>query len=120
MYYKQEDIDKLLDNLKIEEVVGEFIELKKVGSSYKGLCPFHADTNPSFSVNPEKKICKCFVCGSGGNAINFYSKIKNISYTEAIRELAKKYKINIYSNRSIYSYMEKLIIPTFSTINYEY
>ena len=76
MYYKQEDIDKLLDNLRIEEVVGEFIELKKVGSSYKGLCPFHADTNPSFSVTPEKKICKCFVCGSGGNAINFYSKIK--------------------------------------------
>lgn len=56
MYYKQEDIDKLLDNLKIEEVVGEFIELKKVGSSYKGLCPFHADTNPSFSVNPEKNL----------------------------------------------------------------
>ena len=100
MYYKQEDIDKLLDNLRIEEVVGEFIELKKVGSSYKGLCPFHADTNPSFSVTPEKKICKCFVCGSGGNAINFYSKIKNISYTEAIRELAKKYRINIkeYNN----------------------
>ena len=95
MYYKQEDIDKLLDNLRIEEVVGEFIELKKVGSSYKGLCPFHADTNPSFSVTPEKKICKCFVCGSGGNSINFYSKIKNISYTEAIRELAKKYRINI-------------------------
>ena len=94
MYFKQEDIDKLLDNLRIEEVVGEFIELKKVGSSYKGLCPFHADTNPSFSVTPEKKICKCFVCGSGGNSINFYSKIKNISYTEAIRELAKKYRIN--------------------------
>ena len=95
MYFKQEDIDKLLDNLRIEEVVGEFIKLKKVGSSYKGLCPFHADTNPSFSVTPEKKICKCFVCGSGGNSINFYSKIKNISYTEAVRELAKKYRINI-------------------------
>ena len=109
MYYKQEDIDKLLDNLKIKEVVGEFIELKKVGSSYKGLCPFHADTNPSFSVNPEKKICKCFVCGSGGNAINFYSKIKNISYTEAIRELSKKYKINIkeYSNTNINENYEK-------------
>ena len=109
MYYKQEDIDKLLDNLKIEEVVGEFIELKKVGSSYKGLCPFHADTNPSFSVNPEKKICKCFVCGSGGNAINFYSKIKNISYTEAIRELSKKYKINIkeYSNTNTNENYEK-------------
>ena len=109
MYYKQEDIDKLLDNLRIEEVVGEFIELKKVGSSYKGLCPFHADTNPSFSVTPEKKICKCFVCGSGGNAINFYSKIKNISYTEAIRELSKKYKINIkeYNNTNANENYEK-------------
>ena len=109
MYFKQEDIDKLLDNLRIEEVVGEFIELKKVGSSYKGLCPFHADTNPSFSVTPEKKICKCFVCGSGGNSINFYSKIKNISYTEAIRELSKKYKINIkeYNNTNANENYEK-------------
>ena len=109
MYFKQEDIDKLLDNLRIEEVVGEFIELKKVGSSYKGLCPFHADTNPSFSVTPEKKICKCFVCGSGGNSINFYSKIKNISYTEAVRELAKKYRINIkeYNNTNSNENYEK-------------
>ena len=109
MYFKQEDIDKLLDNLRIEEVVGEFIELKKVGSSYKGLCPFHADTNPSFSVTPEKKICKCFVCGSGGNAINFYSKIKNISYTDAIRELSKKYRINIkeYNNANVNENYEK-------------
>ena len=109
MYYKQEDIDKLLDNLRIEEVVGEFIELKKVGSSYKGLCPFHADTNPSFSVTPEKKLCKCFVCGSGGNAINFYSKIKNISYTDAIRELSKKYRINIkeYNNTNVNENYEK-------------
>ena len=109
MYFKQEDIDKLLDNLRIEEVVGEFIELKKVGSSYKGLCPFHADTNPSFSVTPEKKICKCFVCGSGGNAINFYSKIKNISYTDAIRELSKKYRINIkeYNNTNVNENYEK-------------
>ena len=109
MYFKQEDIDKLLDNLRIEEVVGEFIELKKVGSSYKGLCPFHADTNPSFSVTPEKKICKCFVCGSGGNAINFYSKIKNISYMEAIKELSKKYRINIkeYSSTNTNENYEK-------------
>ena len=109
MYFKQEDIDKLLDNLRIEEVVGEFIELKKVGSSYKGLCPFHADTNPSFSVTPEKKICKCFVCDSGGNAINFYSKIKNISYMEAIKELSKKYRINIkeYSSTNTNENYEK-------------
>lgn len=109
MYFKQEDVEKLLDNLRIEEVVGEFIDLKKVGSSYKGLCPFHADTNPSFFVTPEKKICKCFVCGTGGNAINFYSKIKNISYTEAIRELSKKYRINIkeYNNSNTNENYEK-------------
>ena len=95
MYFKNEDIEKLLDSLRIEEVVGEFVDLKKSGSSYKGLCPFHADTNPSFSVKPEKKICKCFVCGSGGNAINFYSKIKNIPYMEAVKELAKRYRVNI-------------------------
>ena len=95
MYFRNEDIEKLLDSLKIEEVVGEFVDLKKSGSSYKGLCPFHADTNPSFSVKPEKRICKCFVCGSGGNAINFYSKIKNIPYMEAVKELAEKYRVNI-------------------------
>ena len=95
MYFRNEDIEKLLDSLKIEEVVGEFVDLKKSGSSYKGLCPFHADTNPSFSVKPEKRICKCFVCGSGGNAVNFYSKIKNIPYMEAVKELAQKYRVNI-------------------------
>ena len=95
MYFRNEDIEKLLDSLRIEEVVAEFIDLKKAGSSYKGLCPFHADTTPSFSVNPGKRICKCFVCGSGGNAINFYSKIKNIPYMEAVKELSKKYRINI-------------------------
>ena len=79
MYFRNEDIEKLLDSLRIEEVVGEFVDLKKSGSSYKGLCPFHADTNPSFSVKPEKKICKCFVCGSGGNAINFLLKNKKYS-----------------------------------------
>lgn len=91
MAYRSEDIQNLLDNLKIEEVVGEFVDLKKSGSSYKGLCPFHADTNPSFMVTPSKNICKCFSCGAGGNPITFYSKIKNISFQEAAGELAKKY-----------------------------
>lgn len=95
MYYKSEDIDKLIDELKIEDVVGEFVELKKAGANYKGLCPFHADTNPSFVVNPNKNICKCFVCGTGGNAITFYSKFKKISFNEAVKELSRKYRINI-------------------------
>ena len=66
----------LIESLRIEEVVGEFVELKKSGSSYKGLCPFHQDTSPSFMVSPSKNICKCFVCGAGGNPIKFYSEYK--------------------------------------------
>jgi DNA primase len=93
--YKTEDIDLLIDSLKIEEVVGEFVELKKAGANYKGLCPFHPDTTPSFMVSPSKNICKCFVCGAGGNPISFYSQYKKISFLEAIEELSKKYGIPI-------------------------
>lgn len=100
MYYKSEDIDKLLEELRIEDVVGEYVALKKSGSNYKGLCPFHADTNPSFIVNPNKNICKCFVCEAGGNPITFYSKYKKIGFNEAIKELAQKYKINIKEQHS--------------------
>ncbi|MBM6875771.1 DNA primase [Fusobacterium mortiferum] len=95
MKYKTEDIDLLIDSLKIEEVVGEFVELKKAGANYKGLCPFHPDTTPSFMVSPSKNICKCFVCGAGGNPISFYSQYKKISFLEAIEELSKKYGIPI-------------------------
>lgn len=95
MKYKTEDIDLLIDSLKIEEVVGEFVELKKAGANYKGLCPFHADTTPSFMVSPSKNICKCFVCGAGGNPISFYSQYKKISFLEAIEELSKRYGIPI-------------------------
>lgn len=91
--FRQEDIDRLLEQLNIVDVVGEFVELKKSGANYKGLCPFHADNNPSFSVNPQKNICKCFVCGAGGNPISFYSKYKKISFQDSVRELAKKYHI---------------------------
>ena len=95
MKYKAEDIDLLIDSLKIEEVVGEFVELKKAGANYKGLCPFHPDTTPSFMVSPSKNICKCFVCGAGGNPISFYSQYKKISFLEAVEELSKKYAIPI-------------------------
>ena len=91
MYFKQEDIEKLLDNIRIEKVVGDLISLKKTGSNYKGLCPFHDETTPSFMVSPNKQICKCFSCNTGGNAISFYSKYMNISFMEAVKELGKKY-----------------------------
>ncbi|MGL4533690.1 MAG: CHC2 zinc finger domain-containing protein, partial [Fusobacteriaceae bacterium] len=93
MGYRSEDIEKLNDNLKIEEVVGEFVELKKSGANYKGLCPFHPDTSPSFMISPSKNICKCFVCGEGGSPIKFYAQYKNIGFNEAVKELSEKYKI---------------------------
>ena len=95
MYFKQEDIEKLLDNIRIEKVVGDLISLKKTGSNYKGLCPFHDETTPSFMVSPNKQICKCFSCNTGGNAITFYSKYMNISFMEAVKELGKKYNVQL-------------------------
>lgn len=114
MKYKSEDIDLLLQQLHIEDVVGEVVDLKKTGANYKGLCPFHQDNNPSFVVSPSKNICKCFVCGAGGNPIKFYSEYKKISFVEAIEELAKKYNIpikkvgnsKVNENKEYYDIME--------------
>lgn len=97
MKYRSEDIDNLINQLKIEEVVGEVVELKKAGANYKGLCPFHQDTTPSFSVSPSKNICKCFSCGAGGNPVKFYSEYYKISFEEAAEQLAKKYNIPLRS-----------------------
>ena len=95
MKFKDEDIERLNRELRIEEIVGEVVELKKAGSNYKGLCPFHIDSNPSFMVSPNKNICKCFVCGGGGGPIKFYSDFKKISFSEAVKELSEKYKISV-------------------------
>ncbi|MBP9595757.1 MAG: DNA primase [Fusobacteriaceae bacterium] len=95
MRIRDEDVEKLLNSLKIEEVVGEVVSLKRSGANYKGLCPFHSDTSPSFTVSPQKNIAKCFSCGAGGNTISFYSQYHKISFNEACLELAKKYNIDI-------------------------
>lgn len=84
-----------MDATNIVDVVGEFVTLRKAGVNYKGLCPFHDDTTPSFMVSPSKQICKCFACGEGGTAINFLMKHEQITYPEALRWLAKKYNIEI-------------------------
>ncbi len=95
MKYREEDIQKLLDTLKIEDVVGQVVELKRSGANYKGLCPFHQDSSPSFMVSPQKNISKCFVCGNGGNPITFYMKYHNMDFSNAVKELAEKYNIDI-------------------------
>ena len=88
-------VDKIMEATNIVDVVGEFVNLRKSGVNYKGLCPFHDDTTPSFMVSPARQICKCFSCGEGGNAVNFLMKHEQITYPEALRWLAKKYNIEI-------------------------
>ena len=88
-------IARIMDSAKIEEVVSEFVTLKKRGINYIGLCPFHNDSHPSFSVSPTRGICHCFTCGKGGNAINFLMELEQMTYPDALRWLAKKYNIEI-------------------------
>lgn len=88
-------IDRIFDAARIEEVVGDFVQLKKRGVNYIGLCPFHNEKTPSFNVNPVRNIYKCFGCGKGGNAVNFVMEHEHLSYPEALRYLATKYSIEV-------------------------
>ncbi len=92
---KQTTIDRVFDAIQIEEVVGDFVDLKKRGTSLLGLCPFHNEKTPSFNVSVSKGIYKCFGCGEGGHAVDFVMKHEKYSYPEAIRYLAKKYNIEV-------------------------
>ncbi len=88
-------IDRIHDAAQIVEVVSDFVTLKKRGVNYVGLCPFHDDRTPSFSVSPSKNICKCFACGEGGTATHFIMKHEQLTYYEALKYLAKKYNIEV-------------------------
>ncbi|MGB3107334.1 MULTISPECIES: DNA primase [Sphingobacterium] len=92
---KQEVIDKVLETARIEEVVGDFVDLKKRGTSLIGNCPFHHEKTPSFHVSVAKGIYKCFGCGVGGDSLKFVMELEKFSYPEAIRYLADKYSIQI-------------------------
>lgn len=88
-------VQRILDSADIVEVVSDFVSLKRRGANYVGLCPFHNERTPSFSVSKSKGICKCFSCGKGGSPVNFLMELEQISYQEALRYLAKKYNIEI-------------------------
>lgn len=88
-------INKVFDAAPIEEVVGEYVTLKRAGANFKGLCPFHDDKNPSMSVSPSKGIYKCFSCGKGGNSVQFIMEHEGLSYPLAIKFLADRYNIEI-------------------------
>lgn len=88
-------IDRIMDAADIVDVVSEFVSLRKVGANYKGLCPFHDDTTPSFYVSPSRGICHCFSCGKTTNSVGFVMEREQMTYPEALRWLANKYHIEI-------------------------
>ena len=83
-----ETIQAILDKTDIVELIGESVALSKQGKSYFGLCPFHSEKTPSFAVEPERKIFNCFSCGEKGDAISFLQKTSNLTFVEAVEELA--------------------------------
>ncbi len=91
----KDTVDRILDAARIEEVIGDFVALKRRGANYIACCPFHNEKTPSFSVSPVKGIYKCFGCGKAGNAVSFVMEHEHLSYVEALRYLAHKYNIDI-------------------------
>lgn len=91
----EKNIEKIFETLDIEDIISDFVTLKKRGSNLLGLCPFHNEKTPSFSVSPSKGIFKCFGCGKGGNAIQFLMEHENFTYPEALKYVAAKYNILI-------------------------
>ena len=91
----QQTIQRIMDATRIEEVIGDFVSLKKRGANHIGCCPFHNEKTPSFYVSPSKGIYKCFGCGEAGDAISFLKKHEHYTYREALEWLAKKYNIEI-------------------------
>ena len=92
---KKDTIDKIFEASRVEEVIGEFVSLKKSGSNFKGLSPFTNEKTPSFMVSPVKQIWKDFSSGKGGNVVAFLMEHEHFSYPDALRFLAKKYNILI-------------------------
>lgn len=99
MIYSEKEIQKLIDNLDIVQVIGEYVNLKKAGSDYKGLSPFKDEKTPSFTVSPLKNIFKDFSTQIGGNVISFYMKINDIGFLQAVEELSRKYNIPLKKSR---------------------
>ncbi|MDP2808431.1 MAG: CHC2 zinc finger domain-containing protein, partial [bacterium] len=93
-------IDEIRQASDVVAVVGQYLPLKKMGATYKTLCPFHQEKTPSFNVNPQKQIWHCFGCGKGGNVYTFLMEYDKVSFVEAVRTLAQKAGIKIPETRA--------------------
>ena len=90
MYYPEEVIEEVRERNDVVDVIGSYVQLKKKGSSYFGLCPFHNEKSPSFSVSPGKQMYYCFGCGKGGNVISFIMEYENFGFVDALKLLADR------------------------------
>jgi len=95
MYYSDELIEEVRSSNDIVDVISSYVRLQKKGGTYFGLCPFHNEKSPSFSVTPAKQMYYCFGCGQGGNVFTFMMKYENYSFTEAVQNLADKAGITL-------------------------
>lgn len=103
----QNSIQQILSRIDIVEIIGSFVKLKKRGTNYLGLCPFHNEKTPSFTVSPTKEIYKCFGCGRSGNSISFLMEAEKYSYVEALRWLAAKYNVEIEETETSPEYKQQ-------------
>lgn len=103
----QNSIQQILSRIDIIDIVGSFVKLKKRGANYLGLCPFHNEKTPSFTVSPSKEIYKCFGCGRSGNSISFLMEAEKYSYVEALRWLAAKYNVEIEETETSPEYKQQ-------------
>jgi len=117
----RQTIDRILDAAQIVDVIQEFVPLKKRGVNYLGLCPFHNEKTPSFTVSPSKEIFKCFGCGKVGNSVNFIMEHEHLTYPEALKYLANKYHIEVVEKERSPEEIEKqnereslLVITTYA------
>ena len=95
MYYEDSIIDEVRSRNDIVQIIGTYVKLKRAGSNYQGLCPFHSEKTPSFSVSPSRQTYKCFGCGKGGNVFTFLMEYENLSFPEALRNLADRVGIQL-------------------------
>ena len=91
-----ETVDEILARTDIEQLIGNYVSLKRQGSNYVGLCPFHSEKSPSFSVSPAEGLFYCFGCGVGGNAITFVRRLENLEFEDAVEHLARRAGITIH------------------------
>src|SRR5574344_1454207 len=117
--YSQDLIDDILKHADIVTVISSYINVIKKGRSYVALCPFHDDKNPSLNISKEKQIFKCFVCGTGGNAITFVEKYEKIPFEEAVRKVADL--INFHEKKkkkqAYHAYVNPELTPLYNCID---